>query len=482
MAKNKGNDKKVEQITDMEVDFAQWFTDVCKKAQLIDYSSIKGVFIYRPYGYAIWENIQSIMDKEFKKQGVENVYMPMLIPESLLQKEKDHVEGFAPECAWVTMGGGDNLEEKYAIRPTSETLFCEHFANVLQTHRDLPMKYNQWCSVMRWEKTSRPFLRHREFLWQEGHTIHATAEEAESFTETMLNVYADFCENVLAMPVTKGRKTDKEKFKGAEATYTIECMMHDRKALQAGTSHYFGDGFAKAFNIEFTDKTNKKTNPHETSWGVSTRLIGGIIMTHGDNNGLVLPPKVAPVQAVVLPIAQHKPGVLEGAAQLRDRLINAGFRVKMDDSDNSMGWKCAEYEMKGVPLRVECGPRDLENGQCVLVRRTDREKIVVKFEDLETAVAEQLQAVHDGMFERAKKNLDEHIFEAHSIEEAKELQEKNGGYIKTMWCGDLECELQMKEKAGMSSRCIPFAQEKLDEVCPCCGKPASKMVYWGVAY
>ena len=475
-------DKKVEQITDMEVDFAQWFTDVCKKAQLIDYSSIKGVFIYRPYGYAIWENIQNIMDKEFKKQGVENVYMPMLIPESLLQKEKDHVEGFAPECAWVTYGGVERLEEKYAIRPTSETLFCEHFANVLQSHRDLPMKYNQWCSVLRWEKTSRPFLRHREFLWQEGHTIHATAEEAKDFTETMLNVYADFCENVLAMPVTRGQKTDKEKFNGAEATYTIECMMHDRKALQAGTSHYFGDGFAKAFEIEFTDKNNKKTNPHETSWGVSTRLIGGIIMTHGDNNGLVLPPKVAPIQVVVLPIAQHKPGVLEGASDIKNRLINAGIRVKMDDSDNSMGWKCAEYEMKGVPLRVECGPRDLENGQVVLVRRNDREKIVVKLEDLEAAVAEQLQAVHDGMFARAKKNLEDHIYEAHSVEEAKELQEKNGGFVKTMWCGELDCELKMKEVAGMSSRCIPFAQEKLGDTCACCGKPADKMIYWGIAY
>ena len=475
-------DKKVEQITDMEVDFAQWFTDVCKKAQLIDYSSIKGVFIYRPYGYAIWENIQRIMDAEFKKQGVENVYMPMLIPESLLQKEKDHVEGFAPECAWVTMGGGEELEEKYAIRPTSETLFCEHFANVLQSHRDLPMKYNQWCSVMRWEKTSRPFLRHREFLWQEGHTIHATAEEAKAFTETMLNVYADFCENVLAMPVTRGQKTDKEKFNGAEATYTIECMMHDRKALQAGTSHYFGDGFAKAFNIEFTDKNNKKTNPHETSWGVSTRLIGGIIMTHGDNNGLVLPPKVAPTQVVILPVAQHKPGVLDAANELKARLANAGFRVKLDDSDNSMGWKCAEYEMKGVPLRVECGPRDLENGQCVLVRRTDREKIVCKLEDLEAAVAQELENVHNGMFQRAKKNLEDHIYEAHSIEEAKALQDANGGYIKTMWCGSLECELKMKEVAGMSSRCIPFAQEKLGETCACCGKPADKMIYWGVAY
>ena len=475
-------DKKVEQITDMEVDFAQWFTDVCKKAQLIDYSSIKGVFIYRPYGYAIWENIQNIMDKEFKKQGVENVYMPLLIPESLLQKEKDHVEGFAPECAWVTYGGHDRLEERYAIRPTSETLFCEHFANVVQSHRDLPMKYNQWCSVLRWEKTSRPFLRHREFLWQEGHTIHATAEEAKDFTETMLNVYADFCENVLAMPVTRGQKTDKEKFNGAEATYTIECMMHDRKALQAGTSHYFGDGFAKAFGIEFTDKTNKKANPHETSWGVSTRLIGGIIMTHGDNNGLVLPPKIAPTQVVVLPVAQHKPGVLDAANELKNRLIDAGFRCKIDDSDNSMGWKCAEYEMKGVPLRVECGPRDLEKGECVLVRRTDREKIVVKLENLEAAVAEQLELVHQGMYDRAKKNLDEHIYEAHSLEEAKALQDEHGGYIKTMWCGELDCELAMKEKAGMSSRCIPFAQENLGEVCACCGKPAKKMVYWGIAY
>ena len=475
-------EKKVEQITDMEVDFTQWFTDVCKKAQLIDYSSIKGIFVYRPYGYAIWENIQHILDGEFKKVGVENVYMPMLIPESLLQKEKDHVEGFAPECAWVTMGGGEKLEERYAIRPTSETLFCDHFSHVLQSHRDLPMKYNQWCSVLRWEKTSRPFLRHREFLWQEGHTIHATAQEAEDFTRTILNIYADFCEDVLAMPVTRGQKTEKEKFNGAESTYTIECMMHDRKALQAGTSHYFGDGFARAFGIEFTDKNNQKTNPFETSWGVSTRLIGGIIMTHGDNNGLVLPPKVAPIQIVILPVAQHKPGVLEAAAKLKERLENAGFRVKMDDSDNSMGWKCAEYEMKGVPLRVECGPRDLENGQCVLVRRNDGEKTVVKLEELETAVAQQLQLVHDGMYERAKKNLDEHIYEAHSLEEAKELQEKNGGFVKTMWCGSLECEMKMKEVAGMSSRCIPFAQEKLDTVCACCGKPADKMIYWGIAY
>jgi len=475
-------DKKVEQITDMEVDFAQWFTDVCKKAQLIDYTSMKGIFVYRPYGYAIWENMQHILDTEFKKVGVQNVYMPMLIPESLLQKEKDHVEGFAPECAWVTMGGNEKLEERYCIRPTSETLFCDHFAQVIQSHRDLPMKYNQWCSVLRWEKTSRPFLRHREFLWQEGHTMHSTSEEAKAFTEQMLNLYADFCENVLAMPVTRGQKTEKEKFNGAEATYTVECMMHDRKALQAGTSHYFGDGFAKAFDITFADKNNQRTNPFQTSWGVSTRLIGGIIMTHGDNNGLVLPPKVAPIQIVILPVAQHKPGVLEAAAKLKERLENAGFRVKMDDSDNSMGWKCAEYEMKGVPLRVECGPRDLENNQCVMVRRNDGEKTVVQLEQLEAAAKEQLELVHQGMYESAKKNLDEHIYEAHSLEEAKELQERNGGFVKTMWCGDLACELKMKEVAGMSSRCIPFRQEHLSDVCACCGKPASKMVYWGVAY
>ena len=475
-------EKKVEQITDMEVDFAQWYTDVCKKAELIDYSSIKGMFIYRPYGYAIWENIQKILDGMFKATGHENVAMPMLIPESLLQKEKDHVEGFAPECAWVTYGGSEKLEERYCIRPTSETLFCEHFKNIIHSHRDLPKKYNQWCSVLRWEKTSRPFLRHREFLWQEGHTMHATEEDARQETQQMLNIYADFMENVLAMPVIKGRKTDKEKFNGAEETYTVECMMHDRKALQAGTSHYFGDGFAKAFDITFTGSDNQLHHPHQTSWGVSTRMIGGIIMTHGDNNGLVLPPKVAPIQVVVLPIAQHKAGVLEGACALRDRLTAAGYRVKMDDSDQSMGWKCAEYEMKGVPLRVECGPRDLENDQCVLVRRNDGEKTVVKLEDLEAAVEEQLALVHQGMYEKAKRNLDEHIYPAFSLEEARQLQQEKGGYIKTMWCGDLECELKMKDEAGMSSRCMPLEQEHLSDVCPICGKPAKHSIYWGVAY
>ena len=475
-------EKMVSQITDMELDFAQWYTDVCKKADLIAYSGVKGVFVYRPYGYALWENIQHILDGMFKESGHENVYMPLLIPESLLQKEKDHVEGFAPECAWVTMGGSEELEEKLCIRPTSETLFCDHFKDIVHSWRDLPVKYNQWCSVLRWEKTSRPFLRHREFLWQEGHTLHATAQEAIAETEGQLECYADFCENYLAMPVIKGVKTDKEKFSGAERTYTIECMMHDGKALQAGTSHYFGDGFARAYDIRFTDKNNQLQVPFETSWGLSTRLIGGIIMTHGDNSGLVLPPKVAPIQCVILPIAQHKPGVLDAAAQLRDRLKKAGFRVKMDDSDQSPGWKFAEYEMKGVPVRLEVGPKDLEQNQCVLVRRDNREKRVVPLEELETALSETLQAVHDGLYAKAKANLESHIFAASTLEEARELQKRNGGFIKTMWCGSEECETKMKDEAGMSSRCIPFAQEHLGDTCAICGKKAEKMLYWGVAY
>ena len=475
-------EKKVEQITDMEVDFAQWYTDVCRKAELVEYASVKGFTILRPYGYAIWENMQRIMDGEFKKTGHENVAMPVLIPESLLKKEGELVNGFAPEVAWVTMGGSEKLEERLAFRPTSETMFCDHWSNILQTYRQLPMLYNQWCSVIRWEKTTRPFLRSREFWWQEGHTIHETAEEAKAETEQQLKCYADFFENVLAIPVVPGRKTEKEKFAGAEATYTVECMMKDHKALQGATSHYFGDKFSRAYNVTFTGRDNKQQYPFQTSWGSTTRMIGAVIMTHGDNNGLVLPPKIAPIQVIILPIAQHKPGVLEAAAQLKARLVNAGFRVKVDDSDNSMGWKCAEYEMKGVPLRVECGPRDLENGQCILVRRNDGEKTVIKLEELEQAVEAQLELVQKGMYEKAKKNLEEHIYEAHSIEEAKELQQKNGGFIKTMWCGDEACELKMKEVAGMSSRCMPLKQEHLGDTCACCGKPAKHMIYWGVAY
>ena len=475
-------EKKVEQITDMEVDFAKWFTDVCTKAELIDYSSIKGMFIYRPYGYAIWENIQKILDTRFKELGHENVMMPMLLPESLLQKEKDHVEGFAPECAWVTFGGSDPLEERYAIRPTSETLFCEHYKNIIHSHRDLPKLYNQWCSVLRWEKTSRPFLRHREFLGQEGHTMHATEEEARAETQQMLEVYADFLENTLAMPVVKGRKTEKEKFNGAEETYTVECMMHDRKALQSGTSHYFGDGFARAFDITYTGKDNQLHYPHQTSWGVSTRMIGGLIMTHGDNNGLVLPPKIAPIQVIVVPVAQHKPGVIEKATEVYEALKAAGIRAQMDVSDNSLGWKCAQYEMKGVPVRLELGPRDIENGVCVAVRRDNFEKVTVNIDELAQQIPAVLEQVQQGLFEKAKKNLDEHIYPAATLDEAKALQEEKGGFIKTMWCGELDCELAMKEKAGMSSRCIPFEQENLGEVCACCGKPAKTMIYWGVAY
>ncbi len=475
-------DKKVEQITDMEVDFAQWFTDVCVKAELVDYSGVKGLFILRPYGYAIWENIQSWLDRRFKELGHENVSMPLLIPESLLQKEKDHVEGFAPECAWVTMGGSEELPEKLCIRPTSETLFCEHWSHVLHSWRDLPMKYNQWCSVLRWEKTTRPFLRGREFLWQEGHTLHASAEEAIQETEQMLEVYAECWEKFLAMPVVRGVKTEKERFAGAERTYTVECMMHDHKALQAGTSHYFGDGFARAFGISYSDKENKQTYPHQTSWGASTRIIGGLIMTHGDNNGLVLPPAVAPIQVIVVPVAAHKPGVLDKAQELLAALKADGIRAKIDDSDNSLGWKCAQWEMKGVPLRLELGPRDIENGQCVCVRRDNFEKISVSLDELTVKVPELLENVQQGLFDKAKQNLDSHIFEAHSLEEAKRLQEEHGGFIKTMWCGDLECELAMKEKAGMTSRCIPFEQEHLGDTCPICGKPAKHMIYWGVAY
>ena len=475
-------EKRVEQITDMEVDFAQWYTDICRKAELVEYASVKGFTILRPYGYAIWENMQRILDGEFKKTGHENVAMPVLIPEGLLKKEGELVNGFAPEVAWVTHGGSEELEERLAFRPTSETMFCDHWSRVLHSWRELPMLYNQWCSVIRWEKTTRPFLRSREFWWQEGHTIHETAEEAQAETEQQLNCYADFFEKVLAIPVVRGRKTDKEKFAGAEATYTVECLMKDHKALQGATSHYFGDKFSRAYDVTFTGRDNTLRYPFQTSWGSTTRMIGAVIMAHGANNGLVLPPAVAPVQVIVLPVAQHKPGVLEAAGALRDRLLAAGLRVKVDDSDNSMGWKCAQYEMKGVPLRVEIGPRDIENGQCVLVRRNDGEKTAVALAELESAVAEQLRLVFDGMYAKAKKNLDEHIFAASSIEEAKALQEKNGGFIKTMWCGEEACELAMKEQAGMSSRCMPLEQEKLGEVCVCCGKPAKHMIYWGVAY
>ena len=473
--------KMVEAITSMDVDFAKWYTDVVRKADLADYSSVKGCTIIRPYGCAIWENIRDILDGMFKETGHENVMMPLLIPESLLQKEKDHVEGFAPEVAWVTQGGKEKLTERLCVRPTSEVLFCEHYSHIINSYRDLPMLYNQWCSVVRWEKTTRPFLRTTEFWWQEGHTMHETAQEAMAETEQMLNIYARMCEEYLAIPVLKGRKTEKEQFAGAQATYTIEAMMHDGKALQSGTSHYFGDGFARAFDITFQGRDNKPAYPHQTSWGMSTRIIGAIIMTHGDDNGLALPPAVAPIQVVIVPIAQHKEGVLDKAEELRKRL-SAICRVKCDASDNSPGWKFAQYEMKGVPLRLEIGPKDIENNQCVLVRRDNREKVIVSLDQLEEKIPELLQAVHDGLYQRALENRENRTYIATSMEEMIQLANEKSGFIKAMWCGDLECEMKLKEQAGVTSRCMPFEQEHLSDVCVCCGKPAKSMVVWGKAY
>ena len=479
MAKEK---KLVEAITSMEEDFAQWYTDVVKKAELMDYSSVKGCMIFKPNGYAIWENIQKNLDAMFKETGVENVYMPMFIPESLLQKEKDHVDGFAPEVAWVTQGGLETLQERLAVRPTSETLFCELYSKIVQSHRDLPKVYNQWCSVVRWEKTTRPFLRSSEFLWQEGHTVHATAEEAEARTVQMLNLYADFCEKYLAIPMVKGRKTDKEKFAGAEATYTIEALMHDGKALQSGTSHNFGDGFARAFGIQYTDKENKLQYCHETSWGVSTRLIGAIIMVHGDDSGLVLPPRIAPTQVMVIPIQQQKDGVLDKAYDLKDAL-SKDFRVKIDASDKTPGWKFSEQEIQGIPARIEIGPKDIEKNQCVIVRRDTREKIVVSLDEVNEKLAEVLETMQNDMLERAKTFLAGHINDAHDYNEFKAIAETKPGFIRAMWCGDEACENKIKEDTTVTSRCMPFNdQEQISDVCVCCGKPAHKLVYWGKAY
>lgn len=479
MAKEK---KLVEAITSMEEDFTQWYTDVVKKAELMDYSSIKGCMIFKPNGYAIWENIQKQLDERFKQIDVENVYMPMFIPESLLEKEKDHVEGFAPEVAWVTQGGMETLPERLCVRPTSETLFCDLYSNIIQSYRDLPKVYNQWCSVVRWEKTTRPFLRSSEFLWQEGHTAHATAEEAEERTVQMLNTYADFCEEVLAIPMVKGRKTDREKFAGAEATYTIEALMHDGKALQSGTSHNFGDGFAQAFGIQYTDKENKLQYVHQTSWGVSTRLIGAIIMVHGDDSGLVLPPRIAPVQVMVVPIQQQKEGVLDKASEVKAALAK-NFRVKIDVSEKSPGWKFAEQEMRGIPVRVELGPKDIEANQCVVVRRDTREKQIVSLEELNEKLSEILETMQADMLAKAKAFLESHISDAHNYEELKEAAATKPGFIRAMWCGDEACELKIKEDMTVTSRCMPFDdQEQIAETCVCCGKPAHKLVYWGKAY
>ena len=479
MAKDK---KLVEAITSMDVDFAQWYTDVVKKAELMGYSSVKGCMIFKPAGYAIWENIQHELDRRFKETGVENVYMPMFIPESLLEREKDHVEGFAPEVAWVTYGGLNPLQERLCVRPTSETLFCDFYKDEIQSYRDLPKVYNQWCSVVRWEKETRPFLRSREFLWQEGHTAHATAEEAEERTQQMLNLYADFCEEVLAMPVIRGRKTDKEKFAGAEATYTIEALMHDGKALQSGTSHNFGDGFAKAFEIQYTDKDNQLKYVHQTSWGMTTRLIGAIIMVHGDDSGLVLPPRIAPVQVDVIPIMQNKEGVLDKAHEVLETLRAAGLRAKLDDTDKSPGWKFSEQEMRGIPVRVEMGPRDIEANQAILVRRDTREKITVSLDTLAEKITEILDTMQTEKLERARAHRDAHTYDAHNYEEFKDIVANKPGFIRGMWCGEQACEDKIKEETTATSRCMPFTQEKISDVCVCCGKPAKKLVYWGKAY
>ncbi len=474
--------KMVNDITSMDVDFSQWYTDVVRKAELMDYSSVRGMMEIEPYGYAIWENMQKDLDSRFKAAGIENVYMPLLIPESLLQKEKDHVEGFAPEVAWVTHGGHEELTERLCIRPTSEVLFCEYYSKKIRSYRDLPKLLNQWCSVVRWEKTTRPFLRSSEFLWQEGHTVHETAEEAEAFTLKVLDIYRDFYTETLGIPSVTGRKTEKEKFAGAVATYAIEPLMHNGVALQGGTTHYFGDGFAKSFDITFTGRDNKVTYPHQTSWGVTTRMIGAVIMVHGDDNGLVLPPRVAPVQVAIIPVAQHKEGVLEKAAELKSRL-SENYRVKLDDSDNSPGWKYAQYEMQGVPLRIEIGPKDIENNQCVIVRRDNREKIFASLDDLEETVSKTLEAFQNAIHDKALENLKAKTYTASNYDEFLDIAENKPGFIKAMWCGDAECEEKIKnDTGGVKSRCIPFEEEHIADTCVCCGKPAKHMLYWGKQY
>ncbi|MFQ8660706.1 MAG: proline--tRNA ligase [Clostridia bacterium] len=479
MGKNK---EFVQDITNIDEDFAQWYTDIVLKAELADYTSVKGFIAIRPYGYEIWENIQKYADNKFKEYGVKNISMPVLIPESLLNKEKDHVEGFAPEVAWVTMGGGENLEERLCVRPTSETIFSTMYSKWLSSWRDLPYLYNQWCNVLRWEKETRPFLRSREFLWQEGHTIHETEEEAKKFTLDMLDVYADVIENLLAIPVLKGQKTKKEQFAGAEATYTVETLMHDGRALQGGTSHYFGQNFTKAFDVKFQNKDGEQEYAYQTSWGISTRLIGAVIMAHGDNRGLKLPPKVAPIQVVIVPIAQQKENVLEENKKLNEKLSKK-FRTKLDDRDNySVGYKFNDWEMRGVPVRLEMGPRDIENEQVTLVRRDTQEKMIVKINEVEEKISELLEGIQKSMYEACKQRLKEKTTIALNMEELKKNLDENQGYVKTMWCGNQECEDKVKELTGAPSRCMPFEQEHLSDKCVCCGKEAKHMVVWGRQY
>ncbi len=479
---SKDNNDFVKEITNIEDDFAKWYTDIVLKADLADYTDTKGCIAIKPYGYAIWENIQKYADDKFKKIGVKNIYLPVLIPESLLNKEKDHVEGFAPEVAWVTIGGKEKLEERLCIRPTSETMFSVLYSKWVKSWRDLPMVYNQWCNVLRWEKETRPFLRSREFLWQEGHTVHETPEEAQELTLKMLDTYAEVIEELLAIPVIKGRKTEKEKFAGAVNTYTVETLMHDGRALQSGTSHYFGQNFTKPFNVKFQTRDGKEEYAYQTSWGISTRLIGGVIMAHGDNRGLKLPPKVAPIQAVIVPVAMHKEGVKEKAEELYKKL-NEEFRMEIDTRDNfTPGYKFNDWEMRGVPVRIELGPRDIENGQCIFVRRDTLEKIVVKLSEVDQKLKEILEEIQNNMFNECKKRMIEKTTVATNMDEFIKNINENQGYIKAMWCGEEECENKIKELTGAHSRCIPFEKEDISNKCVCCGKEAKEFVIWGRQY
>ena len=471
----------VKEIADINADFPQWYTDVVIKTGLADYGPTKGSMVIRPYGYAIWENIQRELDARFKATGHKNAYFPLLIPMSLLQKEAEHVEGFAPEVATVTRAGSNELAEPLVVRPTSETIICDMYSRWIQSYRDLPLKINQWANVVRWEKTTRPFLRTSEFLWQEGHTVHATREEAEKETLDILYLYADFARDCLAMPVLIGQKTEKEKFAGAEETYGMEAMMQDGKSLQAGTTHHFGDKFARAYDIQFLDRDGTHKYAWQTSWGVSTRLIGALIMAHGDARGLILPPAVAPVQAIVLPIAIHKAGVEEAARSVIDRLVAAGVRCEGDFSDQTPGWKFYEWEMKGVPLRLEIGPRDIENGVVTVVRRDNGEKSVVKNEELEGVIKCLLSDVHESMYRKAEAFRDSRIKEAHTLDELKKYLDE-GNFVKAMWCGSQECELKVKELMQATIRIMPFDQTPIDDKCIADGSPAKKLVIFARAY
>ena len=481
MSKGK-NENFVKEITNIEEDFAKWYTDIVLKADLADYTDTKGCIAIKPYGYAIWENIQKYADEKFKAIGVKNIYFPVLIPESLLNKEKDHIEGFAPEVAWVTKGGEEDLEEKLCIRPTSETMFSTLYSKWLKSWRDLPMVYNQWCNVMRWEKETRPFLRSREFLWQEGHTIHETQEEAEKLTLKMLDTYQDIIQDLLAIPVLKGRKTEKEKFAGAVATYTVETLMLDGRALQSGTTHYFGQNFSKPFNIKFQNRQGEDEFAYQTSWGISTRLIGAVIMAHGDNRGLKLPPKVAPIQVVIVPIAMQKEGVKEKAQELYD-ILSKNYRVELDLRDNlTPGYKFNDWEMRGVPVRVELGPKDIENNQCIVVRRDTLEKQVISLDSLKGELEKLLNEIQENMFNECKKRNINKTTIATNLEEFVKNINENQGYVKAMWCGKTECEDKIKELTGAHSRCIPFESENISDKCVCCGEKARHFVIWGRQY